>query len=109
MKKVSSSPSFLDFGFHQKIPDGIIDETRIIIMPDKGKRKFICTLDDVPKRSVITSDNKKVWVDFRVEPETNEEVDYSTKIPTLMVVDCKRFTHFCLRMVERITMTRFFL
>ena len=65
------------FWFPQKIPDGIIDETKIIIMPDKGKRKFICTLDDVPKRSVITSDNKKVWVDFRVEVDTNQEVNYS--------------------------------
>ena len=65
------------FWFPQKIPDGIIDETKIIIMPDKGKRKFICTLDDVPKRSVITSDNKKVWVDFRVEADTSLDVDYS--------------------------------
>ena len=67
------------FWFPKKIPDGIIDETKIIIIPDKGKRKFTCTLDDTPKRSVITSDNKKVWVEFRVKPETNEDVDYTKK------------------------------
>ena len=51
------------FWFSEGIPAGVVDESRILVVPAKGEREFYSIEDELPDH-IKNSDDTKTWVKF---------------------------------------------
>jgi 5-methylcytosine-specific restriction endonuclease McrBC regulatory subunit McrC len=70
------------FWFPEEIPAGVLDDSRILVVPAKGEREFYSIEDELPNH-IKNSDDTKTWVKFSDKklleggepPEQNNDSD----------------------------------